>query len=69
MHPFPHHYYVSAEGNATGAVTLSSPGLATLESAPPVEFDGPGDRWSPETLLVGAIADCCAEFQGCGHGL
>jgi peroxiredoxin-like protein len=27
-------------------------------SAPPAEFDGPGDRWSPETLVVAAVADC-----------
>jgi len=29
-----------------------------LRSASPAEFDGPGDRWSPETLLAGAVADC-----------
>ena len=23
----------------------------------PAEFDGPGDRWSPETLLCAALAD------------
>jgi organic hydroperoxide reductase OsmC/OhrA len=27
-------------------------------SAPPAEFGGPGYRWSPETLLIGAVADC-----------
>ena len=27
-------------------------------SAPPTEFGGPGDRWSPETLFVAAVADC-----------
>jgi peroxiredoxin-like protein len=27
-------------------------------SAPPREFDGPGNLWSPETLLVAAAADC-----------
>jgi organic hydroperoxide reductase OsmC/OhrA len=32
--------------------------LSPLPSAPPTEFDGPGDRWSPETLLVAAVADC-----------
>ncbi len=32
--------------------------LPLLRSASPLEFDGPGDRWSPETLLVGAVADC-----------
>ncbi len=29
-----------------------------MATAPPPEFDGPGDVWSPETLLVAAIADC-----------
>jgi len=29
-----------------------------LSTAPPAEFGGPGDRWSPETLLVASIADC-----------
>jgi peroxiredoxin-like protein len=34
--------------------------LPALGSAPPPEFGGPGDRWSPETLLVAAVADCFA---------
>jgi organic hydroperoxide reductase OsmC/OhrA len=29
-----------------------------MATAPPPEFDGPGGVWSPETLLVAAIADC-----------
>jgi organic hydroperoxide reductase OsmC/OhrA len=55
---FPHHYQVSAASAPEGEVILSSGDLEPLPSAPPLEFDGPGDRWSPETLLVGAIADC-----------
>jgi len=58
MQPYPHEYSVEASAAATGPVTLSSQGLPSLETAPPREFDGPGDRWSPETLLVGAVADC-----------
>ncbi len=58
MQSFPHHYRVSAQAGAEGEVSLASPGLATLASAAPTEFGGPGDRWSPETLLVGAVADC-----------
>lgn len=58
MHPFPHRYTVSAQCAASGSVTLRSPGLADLPSAPPAEFDGPGDQWSPETLLCAAVADC-----------
>jgi organic hydroperoxide reductase OsmC/OhrA len=39
-------------------VKLEAPNLPALASAPPVEFGGPGTRWSPETLLVAAVADC-----------
>ena len=58
MHPYPHTYSVSAKGTTTGLVPVESPGLPVLTTAPPKEFDGPGDVWSPETLLVAAIADC-----------
>lgn len=58
MADFPHHYAVEARGEAEGPVTVESEGLPALETAPPTEFGGPGDRWSPETLLVGAVADC-----------
>jgi len=58
MHPYPHRYCVRASGSATGLVPVQSPGLPALSTAPPKEFDGPGDVWSPETLLVAAIADC-----------
>jgi organic hydroperoxide reductase OsmC/OhrA len=58
MQPYPHHYAVSGEMEGTAPIRLTSPGLPDLESAPPAEFDGPGDRWSPETLLVGAVVDC-----------
>lgn len=58
MHPFPHLYTVTAQCQSSGNVTLASAGLANLPSAPPAEFDGPGDQWSPETLLCAAVADC-----------
>ena len=58
MAEFPHHYEVTASGAPQGPVAVSSPGLDSLETAPPAQFGGPGDRWSPETLLVGAMADC-----------
>ena len=58
MQELPHHYRVDAAATSEGFVALSSPGLSQLESASPAEFGGPGDRWSPETLLVAAIADC-----------
>ena len=58
MQPFPHHYVVVSSGTADGDVHLSSGPLPVLRSAPPTEFDGPGTRWSPETLLVAAASDC-----------
>jgi organic hydroperoxide reductase OsmC/OhrA len=58
MHPYPHHYSVHARSEPTGDVEVSGASLPTLYTAPPAEFDGPGDRWSPETLLCGAVADC-----------
>jgi organic hydroperoxide reductase OsmC/OhrA len=58
MQPLPHRYTVTAVANASGDVEMVAPRLTTLHSASPQEFGGPGDRWSPETLLVGAIGDC-----------
>ena len=58
MHPYPHVYSVSASGSATGIVPVSSKGVPVIDTAPPIEFDGPGDAWSPETLLVAAVANC-----------
>lgn len=58
MHDFPHNYAVTARADADSNVSLSSKGVAEIESAPPVEFGGPGDRWSPESLLVASVADC-----------
>ena len=58
MQAFPHHYTVAANGSGMGEVELNADGLPTLRSASPIPFDGPGDRWSPETLLVAAVGDC-----------
>ncbi len=58
MHPFPHHYTVTGHASNNGNVTLSSEGLDDIASEAPAEFGGPGGRWSPETLLTAAVADC-----------
>jgi organic hydroperoxide reductase OsmC/OhrA len=58
MHPFPHRYVVNAEVRPDGDVPLSTEGVRVIESAPPKEFDGPGNQWSPEALLTAAVADC-----------
>jgi organic hydroperoxide reductase OsmC/OhrA len=58
MHPFPHRYVVNAAMRPVGDVPLSAEGVRIIESAPPKEFDGPGNQWSPEGLLTAAVADC-----------
>lgn len=58
MQSFPHHYRVKAAGGPEGAVNLDAEGVARIETTPPPEFGGPGGHWSPESLLVAAVADC-----------
>lgn len=58
MQELPHHYRAAAASRPDEPVELTSPGLAALESESPAEYGGPGDKWSPETLLVAAVADC-----------
>lgn len=58
MQPFPHTYQVSVEGGVDGDVAVSAAGLPSFASASPPEFDGPGGRWSPESLLCSAAASC-----------
>ena len=55
---FPHYYSARARVSQTNGVVISSGGVPSLRTAPPPEFGGPGDQWSPETLVVAAIADC-----------
>lgn len=54
----PQNYTVSASAKSQGHVQLTAENLPTLESAPPKEFGGPGNIWSPEDFLVAAVADC-----------
>ena len=58
MQEFPHRYRVTATGGAVDNIALTSPGVPELPSAAPAEFGGPGDQWSPETLLAASVADC-----------
>lgn len=60
MQSFPHQYSVTATSRQEAPVEITSRGLNPLISAPPLEFDGPGNLWSPETLTVAAVADCFA---------
>jgi organic hydroperoxide reductase OsmC/OhrA len=58
MQDFPHHYKTTAVARHDSNVDMTSPGLPELKLAAPAEFGGPGDHWSPETLMAAAVASC-----------
>jgi peroxiredoxin-like protein len=58
MTPLPHRYDVHLAGGPSGYADLSTAGVPTLRTAPPADFDGPGDAWSPEHLLLAAVQAC-----------
>jgi organic hydroperoxide reductase OsmC/OhrA len=58
MRPLPHHYVVRLTGGPTGHASAAADGLPDLRTAPPLDFDGPGDAWSPEHLLLASVETC-----------
>jgi organic hydroperoxide reductase OsmC/OhrA len=68
MHPLPHRYRAQARAASTGRVIASADGVPEIASSAPPEFGGPPGYWSPETLLVAAIADCYVlSFRACAR--
>jgi peroxiredoxin-like protein len=58
MKPLPHHYDVHLAGGPSGYALLSTAGVPDLRTAAPADYDGPGDAWSPEHLLLAAVQAC-----------
>ena len=58
MKPLPHDYDVDLTGGPHGYTRISAAGLPDLTVAPPREYDGPGDAWSPEHLLLASVSSC-----------
>jgi len=58
MRPLPHLYEAHLAGGPDGYATVGAPGLPELMTAEPADFDGPGDAWSPENLLLAAVETC-----------
>jgi peroxiredoxin-like protein len=56
--PLPHHYDVHLTGGPSGHAVLSTAGVPDLRTAPPADYDGPGDAWSPEHMLLAAVQTC-----------
>ncbi|MCC7416775.1 MAG: OsmC family protein [Acidobacteria bacterium] len=60
MKPLPHRYEVHLMGGPSGYAQVSTPGVPELRMAPPADFDGPGDAWGPEHLLLASVQACLA---------
>ena len=58
MKNLPHTYSVKSKGDAVGNLTASGDNLPDIAIAPPLQFGGPGDVWSPEDLLMASISNC-----------
>ena len=58
LKPLPHHYEAHLAGGPDGYAVVSAPGVPELRMAAPADFDGPGDAWSPEHLLLAAAQSC-----------
>ncbi len=58
MKALPHTYTVKVEAEAKGNLTVRCENLQDLTVAPPSQFGGPGDLWSPEDLFMASVANC-----------
>ncbi|MGE0124408.1 MAG: OsmC family protein [Dehalococcoidia bacterium] len=58
MRPLPHEYLAQLSGTSVGYAEVSSAGLPVLRLAAPLDYDGPGDAWSPEHLLLASLQGC-----------
>ena len=58
MKPLPHRYEAQLTGGPSGYARVTSAGVPVLRTAAPADFDGPGDAWSPEQLLLASVQSC-----------
>ena len=58
MKTLPHHYHVHLSAGPVGYAAVSAAGMPLLRTAAPAEYDGPGDAWTPEHLLLASVEAC-----------
>lgn len=56
--PLPHHYFVSLAQAGDQDALVEAAGRPPLMISAPPEFDGLPGTWSPEHLLLSAVASC-----------
>ena len=58
MKQLPHTYTVNVNAKPDTLPSTLGGALPIIDIAPPKEFDGPGDQWSPEELLMASLSSC-----------
>jgi len=58
MQDLPHQYHVKARGKPGENLDICVENVPKLTVAPPAQFGGPGDEWSPEDLFMASITSC-----------
>ncbi|AEP28318.1 OsmC family protein [Brumicola nitratireducens] len=58
MQDLPHQYHVQAQGKPGENLDVCVENVPKLTVAPPAQFGGPGDEWSPEDLFMASISSC-----------
>ncbi|MFA7554295.1 MAG: OsmC family protein [Spongiibacteraceae bacterium] len=58
MQALPHTYSVNISASSSSNLDVNTDKLPPLVVAAPIEFDGPGDQWSPESLLLASVSSC-----------
>lgn len=58
MKSLPHHYDARLTGGPSRHAEVNAAGLPALPVAEPAQYDGPGDAWSPEHLLLASVQAC-----------
>ena len=56
--PFPHHYSARVDWSPGTPATLHAVAAPVLHGGPPSQFGGRDEWWSPEHLLLSAVALC-----------
>jgi peroxiredoxin-like protein len=58
MQQLPHQYQMKATGGPVEHIHVGAPNINELVIAPPLQFGGPGNEWSPEDLFMASITSC-----------
>lgn len=58
MQALPHLYRIKAQAKSESYLDVNGENLPPMEVAAPIGFNGPGNIWSPEDLLMSSVASC-----------